>query len=67
MSAELRARAISAVAGYRETGDREYLALLCQDGERQLAHALTMERVLSGAAREPWTAQVDAWLAGTTP
>lgn len=59
----LRLRAEQAVAAYRAHGSPEHLELLRQDGHGQLAHALTMERVMPpGKDRAPYTAQVEAWL-----
>jgi hypothetical protein len=53
-----------AVQAYREHGDRAQLDLLRQHGERAVAHALTMERVLPAGERDRFTAEVEAWLAG---
>ena len=53
----------AAALAYRDDGDRAHLDLLRQHGERDVAHALTMERAVSGEKRSTYTADVDRWLA----
>jgi len=62
---EVHARDILAAQSFRETGDRSHLDQLRRDGERVIAHHLTMERVYGAGTPEAkeHTDQIDAWLA----
>jgi hypothetical protein len=53
-----------AALAYRTTGDPSRLEVLRQHGERKVAHALTMERLLPAGERGGYTAEVNAWLDG---